>query len=176
MHNTTPPKPVLVFPYGNPSRGDDALGPALFEQIDSRQRDAGDFEHVELLTDFQLQVEHALDLRFRQWVVFVDASQTAQAPYMFYRVYPARETAYTTHAMTPAGVLAVYQQVCTEAPPPVFMLSIRGYHFGLGQPLSALARQHLNEAFAFFCRLPIAPPFDINQFAETHCQALDQAR
>jgi hydrogenase maturation protease len=128
---------------------------------------------VELLTDFQLQVEHVLDLRFRQWVLFVDASQAAQPPYTFHRLSPARETGYTTHAMSPAGVLAVYRQVYAEPPPPAFMLSIRGYQFELGQPLSTAAREHLEEAFTFLCRLPIAPPFDINRFAEAYRPALD---
>ena len=49
--------PLLVFGYGNPSRGDDALGPALVDWL-RRQRRGG--AEVELLTDFQLQIEHAL--------------------------------------------------------------------------------------------------------------------
>jgi hydrogenase maturation protease len=174
MQDTSSPKPVLVFPYGNPSRGDDALGPVLYERIEGRQRVAGDFAHVELQTDFQLQVEHVLDLRFREWVLFVDASQAAQPPYAFYRLHPARETGYTTHAMSPAGVLAVYRQVYAEPPPPAFMLSIRGYHFGLGQALSPLAQRHLEEAFAFLCRLPVEPPFDIDRFAEAYRPARAQ--
>jgi hypothetical protein len=48
------------------------------------------------------------------------------------------------------------------------MLSIRGYRFALGGPLSAPARQHLKEASTFSSRLPIVPPFDINRFAEEH--------
>ncbi len=176
MQDPMPPKPVLLFAYGNPSRGDDALGPNLYDMVDSRQRAAGDFQDVDLLTDFQLQVEHVLDLRLREWVLFVDASQVAQPPYRFYRLCPARETAYTTHAMSPAGVLAVYQQVYTEPPPPTYMLSIRGYEFGLGQPLSTRAREHLEKAFAFLCRLPIAPPFDINRFAEAYPTELGRSR
>jgi hydrogenase maturation protease len=169
MPETTPTKPVLVFTYGNPSRGDDALGPALYEQLDQRQRTGEHFADVEFLTDFQLQVEHALDLRARHWVLFVDASQTAQPPFEFYRLSPAREVAHTTHAMSPAAVLAVYQQVFAIAPPPAFMLSIRGYQYGLGQPLSTQARRHLDEALTFVAGMPIAPPFDIDNFAEQYC-------
>ncbi|MDP2785684.1 MAG: Ni/Fe hydrogenase, partial [Sulfurimicrobium sp.] len=61
--------PLLVFGYGNPSRGDDALGPLLLEQLA-----ALNLPHVELLTDFQLQVEHAVDLQGRERVLFIDAS------------------------------------------------------------------------------------------------------
>jgi hypothetical protein len=48
--------PILVFAWGNPSRGDDALGPLFAERIE-----ALGLPGVECLTDFQLQVEHALE-------------------------------------------------------------------------------------------------------------------
>jgi Ni,Fe-hydrogenase maturation factor len=31
--------PILIFGYGNPSRGDDALGPELIQRLEHRQRD-----------------------------------------------------------------------------------------------------------------------------------------
>ena len=52
------PKPILIFGYGNLSRGDDALGPLLLEYIE----DHCDLSTIELLVDFQLQIEHALDI------------------------------------------------------------------------------------------------------------------
>ncbi|MCC7218819.1 MAG: hydrogenase maturation protease, partial [Burkholderiales bacterium] len=66
--------PFLVIGIGNPSRGDDALGPLLVERIE-----AMDLPGVECLTDFQLQVEHALDLVGREQVVFVDATAAGEA-------------------------------------------------------------------------------------------------
>ena len=48
---------VLVFGWGNPSRGDDALGPLFVDAVEAMK-----LPGVECLTDFQLQVEHALDL------------------------------------------------------------------------------------------------------------------
>jgi hydrogenase maturation protease len=144
-------RPVLVFAWGNPSRGDDALGPALLDMLETRQRETAALDHVELLTDFQLQVEHALDLQGRERVLFVDASASAQAPYVLSALLPERDSSYTTHAMNPAAVLAVYVQINDESPPPAFMLSIRGYEFGLGQPLSAKARGNLQDAFERAC-------------------------
>jgi len=49
--------PVLVLAVGNPSRGDDALGPLAAQRLAALE-----LSGVEVLTDFQLQVEHALDL------------------------------------------------------------------------------------------------------------------
>ena len=63
-------KPILVFGYGNLSRGDDALGPLLLDYIQKHC----DLRKIELLTDFQLQIEHALDLEHRSLILFVDAS------------------------------------------------------------------------------------------------------
>jgi len=140
-------RPLLLFAWGNPSRGDDALGPALLERFAARQA-AGEFADVELLTDFQLQVEHALDLQGRARVLFVDASVAAAAPCELTRLRPERDTSFTTHAMSPAAVLAVYEQIRDEAPPPAWLLSIRGYEFGLGQPVSAQARANLEQAVA----------------------------
>ena len=51
------PAPRLVIGIGNPSRGDDAIGPLAVERLEALA-----LPGVELLTDFQLQVEHALDL------------------------------------------------------------------------------------------------------------------
>ncbi len=138
--------PVLVFTWGNPSRGDDALGPALFELLET-ERLAGRLPGVELLTDYQLQVEHALDLQGRERVLFVDASVSAQAPCELHPLQPERDASYTTHAMTPGAVLAVYEQINGQSPPAAFMLSIRGYSFELGTPLSQQAGANLQDAY-----------------------------
>jgi hypothetical protein len=53
--------------------------------------------------------------------------------------------------MSPAAVLAVYEQICDEPPPPAFMLSIRGYDFELGEELSAQARSNLQQGYALAC-------------------------
>ena len=146
-------KPVLVFACGNPSRGDDSLGPALAGLITSRQRQTGAFRRVEVLTDFQLQIEHALDLLQRERVLFIDASVDARPPYEFHALAAAKDYGYTSHIMTPAAVLAVYQQIRQQAPCPAFVLSIRGYGFDLGADLSPRAREHLEVAHEFVAGL-----------------------
>jgi hydrogenase maturation protease len=144
-------RPVLVLAWGNPSRGDDALGPALLEMLEVRQREHGEFASVELLCDYQLQVEHALDLQGRERVLFVDASVSAQSPCELHRLQPEQDASYTTHAMSPAAVLAVYEQINDEPPAPAFLLSIRGYEFELGEELSAKACANLQLACAQAC-------------------------
>lgn len=141
---------VLVFAWGNPSRGDDALGPALLELLASRQ-EKGELPDVELLTDFQLQVEHALDLQGRERVLFIDASVSVPQPCELRSLQAEQDTSYTTHAMSPAAILAVYAKINDEPPPPAFLLSIRGYEFDLGEALSAQARSNLQQGYALAC-------------------------
>ncbi len=133
-----PAKPELVFTWGNPSRGDDGLGPAMYDLLLQE-----DLEGVDLLTDYQLQIEHAMDLENRRRILFVDASTTASAPFEFIRLQPEQDSSYTTHAMSPQSLLSVYQQINRCTPPPAWLLSIRGYDFGLGKPLSAAAHANL---------------------------------
>ena len=95
---------LLILAVGNPSRGDDALGPLFLERLGEWRERGGDWEGVELLTDFQLQIEHAVDLENRALVLFVDASVSCPPPYQFARLRPARDTSYTSHALSPAAV------------------------------------------------------------------------
>lgn len=142
------PSPCLVFAYGNPSRGDDALGPLLVESLE-RQRDSGRLAGVELLTDFQLQVEHALDLVGRERVIFVDAAASGPEPFAFERLVPESDSSYTTHAMRPEAVLAVFHRIAGASPPPAWLLAIRGYAFELGAPPTAGALANLAAAQRF---------------------------
>ena len=49
---------VVVLGWGNASRGDDGLGPLLLARVE-----ALGLSHVTAIEDFQLQLEHALDLK-----------------------------------------------------------------------------------------------------------------
>lgn len=146
--------PILIFAYGNPSRGDDALGPAMFELLENNKEktselDRVDWTRVDLLIDYQLQIEHAVDLEQRECVLFIDAGVSAAAPYEFYRLQAERDSSYTTHAMSPVAVLDVYQHINQRESPPSYMLTIRGYEFALGQHMSEQAELNLQLAYDF---------------------------
>lgn len=156
MPRDMPNSPVLIFGYGNPSRGDDALGPLLVEKLE-------DFAmaDVECLTDFQLQVENSLDLLNRKLVLFVDAHLTCLAPFQLEKLEPASDTSYTTHAMSPASVLQVFADTQGNAPPPAFLLSLRGYEFELGAELSEAAADNLKAAVEFVRGLCLQPVLEV---------------
>ena len=142
----TAPAAWLVLAVGNPSRGDDALGPALLERLRAAGVDAaGD---VELLTDFQLQVEHALDLRQRRAVLFVDAARPgAAAGASLTAIHADAHVPPASHALRAQAVLHVARTTCGAAPP-AWQLAIEGASFGLGEGLSEAAQRHLDRALA----------------------------
>ena len=147
---------LLVFAWGNPSRGDDALGPAFAERANREL--TGSIHTVEFQTDFQLQPEHATDLRERDVVLFVDASTSVLAPFVLSSVVPARDPSFTTHAMSPAALLAAYRGAFHQKPPLAYTLAIRGEHFVLGEPMSAPATRNLDAAVAFFVEILARAP------------------
>jgi hydrogenase maturation protease len=140
------PAPWLVLAVGNPSRGDDALGPALLERLREAGIEAGG--DVELLTDFQLQVEHALDLRGRRGVLFVDAARPGAVRGA--SIVPIEADARVppaSHALRAQAVLHVAAAVDGTAPR-AWQLAIEGEAFGLGEGLSPAAQRHLAAAVA----------------------------
>ncbi len=144
-------EPVLVFGWGNPSRGDDALGPLFVERL-TALAEANPHWGVACLTDFQLQVEHALDLFGRRRLLFVDASVNAAAPFAVEEIAPARDASFTSHAMTPQAVLQVYCDLEEEKPPPAWLLAIRGERFELGVEPTDEALRNLDAALAWAVR------------------------
>lgn len=131
---------LVIFAVGNPSRGDDALGPLLMAELETQS-----WPDVTLVADFQLQIEHALDLDGHDLALFIDAGTGTPAPFAFYETAPAADTSISTHALSPAAVLQVHAQL-RQATPPAFVLCIRGEDFELGGALSGAAQGHLAAA------------------------------
>lgn len=156
-------KPILVFGYGNLSRGDDALGVLMLEHIEAQFS----LETIDLLTDFQLQIEHALDLENRELVVFVDASVKSEIAFEFTQLQPIRDLSHTTHAMSPAAILDVYQTMKKETPPPCFLLAIGAESFKLGEDLGDKAKQNLAKASEFMNTLLNNSTFEFWHKAQT---------
>jgi hydrogenase maturation protease len=148
--------PLLVFGWGNASRGDDALGPLLIERLRERLGDAA-AGRIDFLDDYQLQPEHALDLVGRERVLFVDASLDCAAPFEVRVVLPRRDDSFSSHAMSPAAVLQVYAELQGAEPPPCTLLAIRGESFELGALPGEVAHAHLAAALDWAVRWVTAP-------------------
>jgi hydrogenase maturation protease len=135
---------LVVFGWGNDARGDDGLGPLLLERVAR----AG-WPEVEAIEDFQLQIEHALDLDCADLALFLDAGKDTPAPFVFAEIEAARGAAHTTHALAPEAVLDVYTRALGKCAPPAFTLCVRGEQFELGQGLSPEASDRLEAAWSF---------------------------
>ncbi len=142
--------PVVIFFVGNPSRGDDALGPELCGRLAVWLENTGLSDEVELIEDFQLQIEHALDLTGRRLALFVDAGVQTPGPFIFRAIEASTATSHTTHALSPEAVLQVAQQVGQgEMMPPAFVLCVRGESFELGTALTSPASAAADAALEF---------------------------
>ncbi len=133
----------LLFGYGNPGRGDDALGTMLIERLEQHR-----LVDTVCLVDMQLLIEHAADLIGFDQILFVDADVACAAPYEFSVVTAQQDESYTSHALTPAALLFIYQQAYRRPAPTAFLLRIRGYAFELGNSLSERAQHNLEAAIA----------------------------
>ncbi|MDO9054735.1 MAG: hydrogenase maturation protease [Gallionella sp.] len=146
---------VLVFAIGNESRGDDALGPVLLRKLGVRLNSAewkdmqSSAVQFELLEDFQLQVEHVMDMQNRRLVLFIDAGMDTPPPFSFYRVQTSDEPVLYSHALAPESLLKVYEQFHRQPAPDAYVLCIRGEGFELGESLSPPAQTRLSSALEF---------------------------
>ncbi len=143
---------LVVFGWGNVSRGDDGIGPLLLSRIEQ----AG-WDDAILIEDYQLQLEHALDLVGAELALFIDAGTGTPAPFAFREIFPKQGMTHTSHALPPESVLAVFFQVAGQAPPPSFLLCVRGENFELGAGLSAEGAARLEPAWHFLQSLRATP-------------------
>ncbi len=134
---------LLVFGWGNRSRGDDALGPLCVERL--REVVPAGFD-AEFLDDYQLQVEHALDLAGRRRILFVDASVRCAGPFEVTSLQPARDASFTTHALSPQALMQGFLDLHRMPPTSCTRLAIRGDRFELGEPPGAQALANLDAA------------------------------
>lgn len=145
--------PVVIFAVGNPSRGDDAIGPVICGRLEKWLKNEGLADRFELIEDFQLQIEHALDLQGRQLALFIDAGANTAAPYIFQRIGAASSISHSTHELPPEAVLQVYLQTEGSEPPPAFVLCVRGEKFELGEPLTVAAEAHVDSSLELLQKL-----------------------
>ncbi|RPI13075.1 MAG: hydrogenase maturation protease [Lysobacterales bacterium] len=140
--------PVLVLAVGNPSRGDDAIGPELAARLDAAR-----LPGVEVIVEFQLQVENALDLVGRERVVFLDAGLDTPAPFELRQVTARDDFLHTSHAISPEAVLATFRRVQGAEPPECWVLCVRGETFELGAPLGRAAADNVAAAWPHLLEL-----------------------
>lgn len=147
--NTAEQKPkILIHAYGNPGRGDDGIG-ITFIQMCQPWLSHESANHITIENSFQLNVEDAYTMSEFDIVVFIDATKGPVENYSFGRVNPKSQTPFTTHAMTPSGVLFLCHELYGKQPD-TYLLQIRGYEWEMLEGVSERAEKNLWHAFKFF--------------------------
>jgi hydrogenase maturation protease len=137
---------VLLIGYGNPSRRDDGLGPALAARVERLG-----IPDVAVEADYQLTVEDAVAVADAQVVIFADADAVGQEPFSFRPLAPVAALAggISSHSVEPQEVLGLAEQIFgrkTEA----YLMGIRGYNFEpFEEKLSKRAQSNLEAGLRF---------------------------
>ncbi|HRJ13673.1 MAG TPA: hydrogenase maturation protease [Saprospiraceae bacterium] len=136
---------TIIMAIGNDARQDDGLGWAFAKAVETDGRFAGRIEYR-----YQLQVEDAELIAGYDGVLFVDASKSVLFKgFEYQELEPALEFAFSTHALSPASVLALCRQVY-ERSPEAWLMAIGGEEWELQFGLSAAGGAHLKAALEFF--------------------------
>lgn len=142
------PKRILIYAYGNPGRQDDGLGNRLVEEM-GKYTGENNLCNVELESNYQLNIEDALKISEKDFVIFVDASTEKIKDIHFSTVNPSESrTEITTHAASPAFILALCEKLFNKHPE-TYLLQIRGYEWELREELSEKAEKNLEKAVEF---------------------------
>lgn len=135
---------MLIIGYGNPGRVDDGLGPALVQRLEALKPQGATID-----ADYQLTVEDAAAVAEHDVVVFVDAGIKGKEPFEFCSVEREESLRFSTHSISPGGVLALAEDVFGKKPE-AYVLSIRGYEFDeFAERLSERAAANLDAALGF---------------------------
>lgn len=129
----------LVICIGNEARGDDGVARLVGRGLAA---EAG----MRVLSEPQLDVLMAEEIAAADRVTFVDAERREEPPV---RVEPIGATSFvpgaTTHALDPAGLLALASALYAAAPP-ARLVTLAAPAMGHGDELSPVAAQAADEA------------------------------
>lgn len=139
---------VLIYGYGNPGRQDDGLGVLLAGLVEDWSSDA-QMEHVEVDSNYQLNIEDAYNLADYHTVVFVDATiNESIKDYQYDQVAPNMKTEFTMHAVSPGFIIGLCKEIYGNAPES-YLLQIRGYSWEFMKDPTRKAEMNLQKAFSF---------------------------
>ena len=142
----SPGTPItLIIGIGNCGRGDDGLGWAFVDRLQSERRYGGGMEYR-----YQLQIEDAERISREPGVLFVDAGIGPLAGGLQWRhCRPTGGHEFTSHALVPGAVLDLCRRYYGRSPQ-AQLLVIEGREWGLGAGLSAVAERNLEAALDCF--------------------------
>jgi len=137
-------KKILLIGFGNPARADDGLGPALAEEIESKN-----IPDVTVESDYQLTIEDSAQVARHDIVIFADASVNCGEPFCFEPLKAKRSDSFSSHSAEPAEVMALAENLF-KSKAKGFTFAIRGYEFNkFNEKLTEKANSNLQKAVGF---------------------------
>ena len=131
---------ILIIGYGNSLRGDDAVGSLAAEELRQHYHDD---PNVQVIASHQLTPEMAEDISRSDFVIFLDASSSAEPGKVWQTpVLPKPELAGFTHQLTPASLLSAAEKLYGRVPEAV-CITLAGWSFKLDNKLSRRAKMLL---------------------------------
>lgn len=136
---------TLLIGIGNNGRSDDGLGWAFLDRIQQEAAFDGRVEYR-----YQLQIEDAALISEAEHVIFID-SYRGELPdgFQLKRCKPAKDFAFTTHALSPEAVLSLCRDLYGRDPR-ADALMIQGTCWDLRIGMSPEAEKRLETALQFF--------------------------
>jgi hydrogenase maturation protease len=134
---------ILIVAYGNPDRSDDGLAWEAAEELTETVASPD----VEVITRHQLTPELADDLGGKDVAIFINAARTGEPGDLTCAPVVAESENIYAHQLSPAGVLALAQELDGIAPK-AFSISLCGQCFDPGGNLSARVESVLPSVIA----------------------------
>lgn len=138
---------TLIIGIGNNTRQDDGLGWCFLDKLEKEG-----YNSENLLYKYQLMVEEAEIIAEYDKVIFVDACKTPlENGFAIERIYPAKQVAFSTHAVPPNQVLNLCDTIYGKNPE-AYVVKIQGYTWDIKVELSSQAQINLQKAFQKFIK------------------------
>jgi hydrogenase maturation protease len=139
---------ILIYGYGNPGRQDDALGVNFAEEMERWVREQG-MDHIDVDTNYQLNIEDAETISHFDQVIFADASREEHiTSFEITIVQPSEKEVFTMHAVSPTFILHLCSSIYGNTPD-TYLIHIRGYEWELQEGLTSRASENLEKAIIY---------------------------
>ena len=140
MQITNQKSKILIVGYGNPYRQDDSIGHMIARAVKKWAEDEKK-EFLNVITSYQLELEMVEDVAAHERVFFIDAHTADYSEdLVFEKVEPKESKGFTTHVFGPGDLAALSKKFYNKIPE-IFILSVPGYKFDMGEDLSEQTKQ-----------------------------------
>ncbi len=136
----------LIYGIGNVGRQDDGLGWAFIDWLEEESI----CPKAELMRHYQLHLEDADLISYKQQVLFVDATKAPDVEsFQLEKVEAKMDFSFSSHAISIPSIMATCRQ-CFEKVPEVQLLTIKGYEWELQLGLTSMAKLNLEASKVLF--------------------------